>query len=445
MSFTKSMGASTLLALGLSTGPAAASDIIHDAEHYVLLAQYEDQWAQQDSELNRKLAALREKHGTPPNIIHIMWDDTPVGEVGIPHLQANRGFKTPNMNQFATEGIYFSRMYTEPSCTPSRAAVMTGRHAIRNGMYNVGFPYEYGGLDADEVTIGEVLGEAGYATAFYGKAHLGDVESSYLHKQGFDEAHWSPYNQVPSLYVPRGQRGALVAGTMFPEMFPEDPYDMDKGWRPRGYIWSLEGTKGGPTREWTYGDDQGRPPFDEEGYYKLEQVWQDKTIAFMKKSAGANKPFFIAYWPNINSFLNIRPTEQPALQRGSPRGDTHRQLHEEHLRSIIQAPPGKISLHRQSVHHDLIAHRPRHRLPAKGRAAHFDPGETTCLTGRHRQWFKARGEHRKTSKNRNSDQHEPERRFVHDSPSLTAPSRTTHPWSRPRTRPRKAHMRHHLR
>ena len=147
------------------------------------------------------------------------------------------------MNQFADEGIYFTRMYTEPSCTPSRAAAITGRHAVRNGMKNVGCPYENGGLAEDEVTIAEVLSEEGYATAFYGKAHLGDVESSYLNRQGFDEAHWSPYNQVPSLYVPRGQRGALVPATLFPEMFPDDPYDIDKGWRPTGYVWSLIGKR----------------------------------------------------------------------------------------------------------------------------------------------------------------------------------------------------------
>ena len=170
-----------------------AAEIIHDAEYYVLEAQYGEKWAQQDEELQAKLKALRDKHGTPPNIIHIMWDDTPVGEVGIPHIQKMRGWETPNINTFGAEGIFFTRMYTEPSCTPSRAAAMTGRHAVRNGMYNVGFPYEYGGLAAEEVTMAEVLGPAGYATAFYGKSHLGDIESSYLTNQGYDEALWTPY------------------------------------------------------------------------------------------------------------------------------------------------------------------------------------------------------------------------------------------------------------
>ena len=122
------------------------------------------------------------------------------------------------------------RMCTEPSCTPSRAAVMTGRHAVRTGMYNVGFPYECSGLAAEEVTMAEVLSKAGYATAFYGKSHLGDVASSYLNRQGFDEALWTPYNQVPSLFTPQGQMAVLSPGVMFPEMFGRDPYDMDPGW-----------------------------------------------------------------------------------------------------------------------------------------------------------------------------------------------------------------------
>ena len=283
-------------------GNALAKDpegIIHDAEYYVLEAQHGDKWAAQDKELDKKLAELRKKHGTPPNIIHIMWDDTGVGEVGIPQIQKMRGWETPNINKFGEEGIFFTRMYTEPSCTPSRAAVMTGRHAVRNGMYNVGFPYEYGGLAADEITMGEVLGKAGYATAFYGKSHLGDVESSYLNKQGFDEALWTPYNQVPSLFIPAlEQAGVIVPTTLRPELFPNDPYDIDKGWRPKGFVWALEGKKGGPVREW------GEPP-NLADYIALDGECEKRASVFMKKAVDAKKPFYIAYWPQITPFAGF--------------------------------------------------------------------------------------------------------------------------------------------
>ncbi len=288
--------------LFLFAGNALSKDtkgIVHDAEYYVLEAQHGEKWATQDKELDKKLAELRKKHGAPPNIIHIMWDDTGVGEVGIPQIQKMRGWETPNMNKFGQDGIFFTRMYTEPSCTPSRAAVMTGRHAVRNGMYNVGFPYEYGGIAADEVTMAEVLGKAGYATAFYGKSHLGDVESSYLNKQGFDEALWTPYNQVPSLYIPQLEKaGVIVPTTLRPELFPKDPYDIDKGWRPKGFVWALEGTKDGPVREW------GVPP-DLGDYIALDGECEKRASVFMRKSIKAKKPFYIAYWPQITPFAGF--------------------------------------------------------------------------------------------------------------------------------------------
>jgi arylsulfatase len=297
MMSAKRLGAAGLAAILVAGSyTAQAQEIIHDAEYYVLEAQHGEKWAAQDAELDTRLKALREKHGTPPNIIHIMWDDTGVGEVGIPQIQKMRGWETPNINKFGQEGIFFTRMYTEPSCTPSRAAVMTGRHAVRNGMYNVGFPYEYGGLAADEITMAEVLGKAGYATAFYGKSHLGDVESSYLNKQGYDEALWTPYNQVPSLYIPGLERaGVIVPTTLRPELFPHDPYDIDKGWRPKGFVWALEGKKGGPVSEW------GEPP-DLMNYIKLDGECEKRASAFMKKSIETKKPFYIAYWPQLTPF-----------------------------------------------------------------------------------------------------------------------------------------------
>ena len=155
---------------------SGAADIVHDAEYYILEAQNGDRWAVEDEGLNARLAALREKHGRPPNFIHVMWDDTSFGDVGIPAISKVRGFETPNINRMAEEGILFTRMYTEVGCTPSRAAVLTGRHAVRSGMYIIGFPIEYSGLREEEVTMAEVLSEAGYATAMYGKLHLGDIE-----------------------------------------------------------------------------------------------------------------------------------------------------------------------------------------------------------------------------------------------------------------------------
>jgi len=277
----------------------AESQIIHDAEYYVLEAQHGKKWAAEDKELDKKLKALRKKHGTPPNIIHIMWDDTAVGEVGIPHIQKMRGWETPNMNQFSKEGIFFARMYTEPSCTPSRAAVLTGRHAVRNGMYNVGFPYEYGGLAAEEVTMAEVLSKAGYATAFYGKWHLGDIEASYANKQGFDEALWTPYNQVPSMYTPQLERmGAIRPGSLYPEILPDDPYDIDDGWRPRGFVFALEGVKGGPVREF------GRAP-NIEDYIKIDGECIKRISKFMKKNVDDKKPFYVAFWPQVTPFTGF--------------------------------------------------------------------------------------------------------------------------------------------
>jgi len=283
--------------------PPAQSRIVHDAEYYILKAQHGDRWATEDAAIQDKLKALEEKHGTRPNIIHIMWDDSPVGEMGVPHLQKNRGFSTPNINKFTAEGAYYTRMYTEPSCTPTRAAFMTGRHAVRSGMYNVSFPMEYGGMSEKEVTLGEVMSAAGYATAFYGKGHLGDIEESYMTNMGFDEAFWAPYNQVPSMYVPRGQLGPMFPTSVMPELYPDDPYDMDKGWRPRGYVWMLEGTKDGPVREW------GTPP-NEADYYSIEEECQKRTLAFIRKNAAAKKPFFITYQPVVASFLGLQPGDK---------------------------------------------------------------------------------------------------------------------------------------
>jgi len=274
--------------------PAAAADIVHDAEYYLLEAQNGERWASEDGAIDQTLAELRDKHGNPPNIIYILWDDMAFGDAGIPELNKIRGFETPQCNRMADEGILFTRMYSEPSCTPTRAASITGRQPYRNGMYIPGFPVEHGGLAAEEVTIAEVLSQAGYATAFFGKGHLGDIEESYLTNQGFDEALFTPYNQVLSLWNPIGEGANAILGLMENQL-TENPYELDSDFLPRGWILNLEGTKGEPVREWrtTSHDD----------YLAMDPECEKRTLQFIRKNHEAGKPFFVCYWPQMTSFI----------------------------------------------------------------------------------------------------------------------------------------------
>ncbi len=272
----------------------AQNKIVHDAEYYVIEAQNGERWAGEDKDLDIRLKELKKKHGKTPNIIYILWDDTPFGDVGIPAINQIRGFDTPGCNRMAEEGIMFTRMYSEPSCTPTRAASLTGRHPVRNGMYIPGFPVENGGLAADEVTTAELLSKAGYATAFYGKGHLGDIEESYLNNQGFDETFFTPYNQVLSLWNPIGEGANAVLGLM-ENQFPKDPYQLDDDFLPRGWIMYLEGNKGEQVKEW-------RDPSHED-YLAMDVESEKRTIEFIRANAKGDDPFFVCYWPQMVSFI----------------------------------------------------------------------------------------------------------------------------------------------
>ena len=284
-------------------GVTQAKDIVHDAEHYILEAQNGEKWAAEDKDLDKKLAELRKKHGTPPNIIHIMWDDTAYGDVGIPAIQKIRGFETPVMNKMAEEGILFTRMYTEVGCTPSRAACATGRLAIRSGMYNIGMLLESHGMRDEEVTLAEVLSNVGYATAFHGKWHLGDIEESYPHNQGFDEAFFTGYNQILSLNTEIAEQANASIG-LHEHILPEDPYKLDDTFVTKGWVQVAEATKGKKARQW--GDNTI------ENYEKIDPEAQKRTLEFIERNAKAGKPFYIANWPMMSAFLPVRPKVSPS-------------------------------------------------------------------------------------------------------------------------------------
>jgi len=297
-----------VLALSLAGAQvSAAQEIIHDAEHYILKSQNSEKWAATDVDLDRQLAALKKKHSAPPNIIYILFDDQQVGAVGNAMIQQLAGYTTPNMNQLAAEGINFTRMYSEPACTPTRAAFMTGRTPVRNGMAIVGMPHEAAGLAADEATIGEVLSAAGYATAFYGKGHLGDIEESYLHNQGFDEALFTPMNQISSMWNPQGTAVNAILG-LHPDMSPDNPYAMDNvGLLPVGWVMTIEGKKGELGKDFCGTSNACNDKIDDES--------EKRTLAFIRKNAEAKKPFFVSYQPTWLNFLKPEP-KKPTLNGG---------------------------------------------------------------------------------------------------------------------------------
>jgi len=285
--------ATTLASFGISE---AKSPIVHDAEYYVLSAQNGEKWKAEDVALDKKLAELKKKFGTPPNIIHIMWDDTAFGDVGIPAIQKVRGLETPHLNKMAAEGILLTRMYTEVGCTPSRAACMTGRHPIRNDQYDIGMLRDSHGMADGEVTIAEMLSKAGYATAFHGKWHLGDVEESYPHNQGFDEALFTGYNQILSLNNKIAEQGNGSIG-LIEEILPPDPYKLDNTFITKGWVQCAEGKKGELAKQW--GDNS------HETYMAIDPEAQRRTLSFIEKNAKAKKPFYVANWPTMSSFMPV--------------------------------------------------------------------------------------------------------------------------------------------
>jgi hypothetical protein len=122
-----------------------------------------------------------------PNIILILSDDFGYGDAGAYGGGEGRGMPTPSLDRLAAEGMTFYSFYGQPSCTPGRAAVQTGRIPNRSGMTTVAFQGQGGGLPAAEWTVASVLKQGGYNTFFTGKWHLGESDYALPTAQGYDE------------------------------------------------------------------------------------------------------------------------------------------------------------------------------------------------------------------------------------------------------------------
>src|ERR1035438_6822210 len=127
----------------------------------------------------------------PPNIVMIYCDDLGYGDLGC----YGSKIRTPNLDRMAAEGMRFTQFYSaNPVCSPSRAALLTGRYPTRTGVPKVLFPTDTTGLDDSETTIAQMLKQQDYSTICIGKWHLGHLPHYLPTNRGFDEYYGIPYS-----------------------------------------------------------------------------------------------------------------------------------------------------------------------------------------------------------------------------------------------------------
>ncbi|MHA1179271.1 MAG: sulfatase-like hydrolase/transferase, partial [Alphaproteobacteria bacterium] len=211
-----------------------------------------------------------------PNIVLIFLDNFGWGEPGFNGGGIVRGAPTPSLDSLAAEGLRLTNFNVEVQCTPSRSAIMTGRYAIRSGNATVPLGEGVYGLVQWEVTMPEMLSDAGYATGMFGKWHLGRTEGRFPTDQGFDEWYGIPNSTDESVYS--AAQGFTESG--LPETFV------------------MDGKKGSaPKKVRPYRLDY-RPLIDRD--------LTDRAIDFMKRQASAGNPFFV-YLPYTATHFPTMP------------------------------------------------------------------------------------------------------------------------------------------
>jgi arylsulfatase len=224
--------------------------------------------------------------GQRPNILVIFGDD--IGQTNISAYSFGvMGYKTPNIDRIAREGMMFTDYYAEQSCTAGRSSFITGQATLRTGLSKVGLPAATVGLQARDATIAELLKPLGYATGQFGKNHLGDRNEYLPTVHGFDEFYGNLYH---------------LNAEEDPEnwFYPRDPGFRER-YGPRGVLRCKATDRDDPTEQPRWGK-VGRQTIEDTGPLtkKRMETIDDETSAaaidFIQRQARANRPFFC--WMN---------------------------------------------------------------------------------------------------------------------------------------------------
>jgi len=210
-----------------------------------------------------------------PNVVFILADNVGYGDLGAYGGGELRGAPTPHIDQLARDGLRLTQFLVEPACTPSRAALMTGQYSIRNGLSLIAIEGSRYTLPERAFTMGELFKGAGYATAIFGKWHLGSAPQSLPTAHGFDEFYGIP----PDI----SWDAATYVDTM--ELTHSSPATLGLGALLARGPQIVEAVAGGPL--------QTVKPFTPEVRANIDYELVGKSIDFMRRQTAAGKPFFL--------------------------------------------------------------------------------------------------------------------------------------------------------
>ena len=251
----------------------------------------------QAAEAKKKLEALAKKTGKKPNILIFLMDNVGYGDLGIYGGGLMTGAPTPNMDRLGHEGLQLLSTYSQPSCTPSRCTLLTGRLPMRHGQLRASFAGEEGSLSS-EITLPTLLSKAGYVTQGVGKWHCGEDQGSQPQNVGFDDFYgflgwsglytdWQDVEFAPEFAL-NPDRQAWV------QTVPFDPH-------------IVHGVKGQPIED--------LEKITTEVSALLDEKFATYSVDFIKKMAESDKPFFLYHCTRGNHVKNY---PNPKYQGKSP-------------------------------------------------------------------------------------------------------------------------------
>ena len=264
-----------------------------------------------------------------PNIL-VIWGD----DIGITNLSCYSdglmGYRTPNIDRIANEGMRFTDSYGQQSCTAGRAAFITGQNPYRTGLTKVGMPGADMGLQAEDVTIAQLLKPHGYATGQFGKNHFGDRNEYLPTNHGFDEF-------FGNLYHLNAEEEPENPDWPSEEEFPE----FNARFRPRGMMHSWATDVDDPTEDPRFGRVGKQKIVDTGPLTKKRMETADTEFVaaaqdFIKRSHDDDQPFFV--WLNTTwMHFRVHPPEEIIGQAGRWQSEYHDTMieHDKHVGQML--------------------------------------------------------------------------------------------------------------